>query len=77
MIIRKGTYFVRFMDSDETRAGLTLAEAQRAAEEFCGNSSYSRIPGENSFLYGPGDGTVSVMVREEIEFVSTGGRANV
>ena len=69
MIIHKGTYTVRFMDNNTSRTFASLQEAQEVAEEYCGNGSYNKpFPAENTFLYGPGDGTTTVMIREDIEF---------
>jgi len=70
MIIRKGTFTCRFMNSDTSKTFPSLEEAMKAAEQYCGNSSCSKpFPQENTFFYGPGDGTTSVMIREDIEFV--------
>lgn len=67
-IVKKGTYEVYFLDSETSKGGLTLEEAKQKAENYCGNSSFTEIHGDGTLLYGPGDGTSSVMVREEIEF---------
>lgn len=43
----------------------SLAEAQKAAVDYCGCSSYNKpFPHEDTYLYGPGDGTTSVIVRK-------------
>ncbi len=69
MIIHKGTFTVHFMDSDTSKTFATEAEAHKVAQDYVGNRSYARIsPNEKTYLYGPGDGTTSVMVREDIEF---------
>lgn len=69
MIVYKPTFFVVFIDEDNrTVTGLTLAEARRLAEAHVGNRSCARpIPNEETYLYGPGDGTTSVMIRREFE----------
>lgn len=74
MIIRKGTFTCRFINSDTAKTFSTLEEAKAAAEKYCGNSSCSQpFPNEKTTLfYGPGDGTTSVMIREDIEFVKGG-----
>ncbi len=68
-IIHKGTFTVRFMDSDTEQHFATESEAHIAAQDYVGNNSGLRIsPNEKTYLYGPGDGTTSVMVREDVEF---------
>lgn len=69
-IIHKGTYFVQFMgEDDKIERGLTRAQAMALAEKHVGNSSYIKpFPDDECYLFGPGDGTTSVMVREEVEF---------
>lgn len=68
-IIHKGTFTVHFMNSDTRKTFQTEAEAHAAAQEYVGNRSGLRLfPGEKTTVYGPGDGTTSVMVREDTEF---------
>lgn len=43
-------------------AGPSLAEARRVASALVGNSSFART--DDIHLYGPGDGSTSVMVRQ-------------
>lgn len=69
-IKRLGTFTAFFLNSDTQKSFPSLKEAQDAAEQYCGNNVYSKpFPGEESYSYGPGDGTTSVMIRENIEFV--------
>ncbi len=68
MFIHTGTFFCRFMDSDTQKDFPSLREAQDAAAAYVGNNSYSKLPNQNTYLYGPGDGTTSVMVREHVRF---------
>jgi len=43
--------------------------ALKAAEKYVGNNRYNKMfPNENSYIFGPGDGTTSCMVRQDIEF---------
>jgi hypothetical protein len=67
-IIKKGTYEVYYTELEKREGGLTLSEAKQKAESFCGNNSCTALPMDGTLLYGPGDGTTSAMVREEIEF---------
>ncbi len=71
MAIRhKGTFTVRFLNSDTSKTFSTAAEAHIAAQDYVGNNAGLRIsPNEQTYLYGPGDGTTSVMIREDIEFI--------
>lgn len=68
MIIKTGKYTCYFLNSDTEKTFDTLAEAKRAAEKYVGNNKAANIFGDDDFLYGPGDGTTSVMVRPEITF---------
>ena len=69
-ILRKGTFTLTFLDEnnrEETYA--TLPEAHAAAQRHVGNRSYARpFAHEPTFLYGPGDGTTTLMIREDVEF---------
>mgnify|MGYP001612652923 CR=1 FL=1 len=68
-IIKKPTFTCYFMNSDTEKQFPSLAEALVAAEKYCGNRRYAKpIPQDEIYLYGPGDGTTSVMVRQDIEF---------
>jgi len=67
MFIHTGKFFCRFMDDDTQKDFPSLREAQEAAAAHVGNNSYSKLPND-IYLYGPGDGTTSVMVREHIRF---------
>ena len=69
MIIRKPSFTCHFLNSGTEKSFSTRAEALAAAEQYCGNRSYARpFPAEETYLFGPGDGTTSVMVRQDIEF---------
>jgi len=68
-IIRKGTFTVHFMDSNTEKQFPTLESAMAAAEAYVGNRSYAKpFRDEPTMLYGPGDGTTSVMIREDVDF---------
>lgn len=59
-------YTVYYTNSDTTREVDTLEEARKLAEKYVGNSSATKpFPQEDTYLYGPGDGTTSVMVQEK------------
>jgi hypothetical protein len=69
-IIHKSTFTCYFHNSDTEKQFPSLAEAQKAAESYCGNNRSTKpFPDEETYLYGPGDGSVSVMIRQDIEFI--------
>jgi hypothetical protein len=61
------TFFVHFLDeSGPDVNGLSLAQAKAIASDHVGNNNYTKpFPDEETYLYGPGDGTCYVMVRPE------------
>jgi hypothetical protein len=68
-IARKGTYTVHYQDTGYKRQFSKLRDALNAAENHVGNSSFAKpFPEEDTYFYGPGDGTTSVIVREDVEF---------
>ncbi len=73
-----GTFTVRYMDEDREEhfsgesALMNEHRAHTAAQNYVGNRRWSRpFPVEKTYFYGPGDGTVSVMIREDCEFLDT------
>jgi hypothetical protein len=69
MIIHKNTFTCYFTNSNTQKTFPSLWEAQQAAEAYCGNASWRKpFPREETYLYGPGDGTTSVMIRQDFEF---------
>jgi hypothetical protein len=55
-----------FYDGSPDREFDTLDGAQRAAAEHAGCPRYNKpFPNEDTYLYGPGDGTTTVMVRRK------------
>lgn len=69
IIIRKGTFTVRTLDTDHEHKCTSLNEAQLVAATIVGNQSYARpFASEHTYLYGPGDGTVTVTIMEDIDF---------
>ncbi len=64
MRVYTGKYSVRFLESDETQVANDLAAALKVASDHVGNNSYAQ-PFPGTYLFGPGDGTTSVMVRRE------------
>lgn len=69
-IKRLDTATCYFTNSDTQKKFESFEKACEAAEDYCGNGVYTRpFPEEETRLYGPGDGTTSVMVRQDISFV--------
>lgn len=63
-----GKWLVRFMNSETEREFGTEQEAVACAEKYVGNKMQVKpFKDEKTYLYGPGDGSTSVMVREDIE----------
>jgi hypothetical protein len=61
-------YTVYYLNTETERNFSDLTSAKSAAENFCGNGRYNKpFPNEEVFLYGPGDGTTSVMIRRTRE----------
>lgn len=60
-----------FVNSDTEKKFPSLQEAFKAAEEYCGRGFTWRkiFPDEEGRLYGPGDGTTSVVVRQDSKYV--------
>jgi len=55
-------WIVNRLESEKITKHDTQAEAQRVAEQFVGNRSAAN-PAPGLFLYGPGDGTTTCIVR--------------
>jgi len=69
-IVHKDTFTVYFLNSDTEKQFAGKPEAMAAAMVYVGNSSYAKpFPNEDTYFYGPGDGTTSVIVRRDFEFV--------
>lgn len=70
MIIRKGTFTCYFTDEGNRHETFqSLEQALGCAARYVGNSRYSKpFATEHTYLFGPGDGTTCVMVREDVEF---------
>jgi hypothetical protein len=72
MIRYLDTYSCYFCDSDSKESFYTLEKAMQAAESYCGNNNYTKpFLEEEIYLYGPGNGTTSVMVRRDVEFTAS------
>jgi mevalonate pyrophosphate decarboxylase len=68
-IVHKKTYTAFFLDSDTKKENIeSLEKAMEIAEEYCGNNAYFKIPSENTYFYGPGDGTTSAMIKQDINW---------
>jgi hypothetical protein len=61
------TYTCYFTNSDTEKQFPNKQEAFKAAQEYCGNNLYTKpFLYEETYLFGPGDGTSSVMVRQDV-----------
>ena len=70
-VIRKQTATCYFVNSGTERNFPSVEDARTFAENYVGNRSCNKpFPNEDTYMYGPGDGTTSVMVRRDIEFTS-------
>ena len=69
--VRLKTFTCYYQDgSDQKVQHPSLAEAMAAAEKFCGNNRYNKpFPNEETYLYGPGNGVTSIMIRQDCEYV--------
>ena len=57
-----------FTNSETEKQFSSFEEAVAAAERYVGNNNYVKpFPTENTRLYGPNDGTTSVMVRQDVD----------
>lgn len=62
------------MDTNTETTVNTRDEAHAMARHHVENSAGAKpFPSEDTWLYGPGDGTTSIMVREEIDWKATHG----
>lgn len=63
------TYTVYFLDSETEKQFPNKEAALKAASNYVGNNKYNKLfPREESYIFGPGDGTTSCMVRQDSEF---------
>lgn len=70
MLKKLATFTCYYTNSDTKKQFPSLVEAQQAASDYCGNRSYAKpFTHEETYLYGPGDGSTSVMIRQDVEFV--------
>lgn len=73
-IVRLSTYTCQFLDEDREQQFPSRDAALAAAAQHVGNWSYAKpIPADNVYLFGPGDGTTTVMVRQDFEFADEKG----
>lgn len=69
MTKRIDTFTVYFLDSETQKQFPNKQAAMSAAEKYVGNNKYNKLfPNEDSYIYGPGDGTTSCMVRQDLDF---------
>lgn len=68
--IRKETYTLIHTDTNAKKQFPNKEEAMTAAENSVGNRSFAKpFPNDETYLFGPGDGTTSIMVKQDSEFV--------
>lgn len=64
------TYTVQFLKSGTSKQYPSKVAAHEAAAEYCGNDRYVKpFRDEDTWLYGPGDGSTSCMVQQDFDFV--------
>ncbi len=64
-----GKWVCQFLNSVTERILDTKEAAMELAASYVGNTACASIFGGKQLIYGPGDGTTSVIVRAEVEFV--------
>jgi len=70
---RLTTYTCYFINSNTEKQFPSRETALAAAEAYVGNRSYAKpIKTDDVYLFGPGDGTTSVMVRQDVLFTMGG-----
>lgn len=63
------TYTVYFMISDTEKEFPDKMSALKAAEDYAGCNRYTKpFPNEDTWIFGPGDGSVSIMVRRDVDY---------
>lgn len=71
-VTHKDTFTCYFLNSETEKTFESKEAALSAAKGYCGNNRWIKpFPREETYMFGPGDGTTSVMVRQDITF--TGG----
>jgi len=69
MVKHLDTFTVYDWGSNKQTQFSSLREAQRYVEGIVGNRAYRKpFPHEQTYLYGPEDGTTSHMIRQDTEF---------
>jgi len=69
-IVRKNTFTVQFLNSDTEKQFSTKEAAMAAAIAYGGNAQYAKpFPNDDTYMYGPGNGETSVIVRRDVEFI--------
>lgn len=67
LYLKTATCYFNVSDTSKQFASFELA--CEAAERYVGNRVYTRpFKEENTRLYGPGDGSTTVMVRQDVHF---------
>lgn len=69
------TYTVHNMVDDSNKTFASSGEAHSYCQRLCGNSRYVKpFPEENTYLYGPGNGDTTLMIRQDIDMDAFMGR---
>lgn len=70
-IIRSGKFEVQNFNDNTVTQYDTFKEAYDAAAKIAGNRSSTKpFPNEETYLFGPGNGETSAMVREYLTFTT-------
>ncbi len=71
-VIRKNTFTCHFLEDDREQQFPSCEAALGAAREFVGNNRFVKpFACDDTYLFGPGDGTTSVIVRQDFDTVTT------
>ena len=63
------TFTCHFTNDGTNKTFPNKEAAMQAAADYCGNNSWRKIwKDEETYIFGPGDGSTSVMVRQDIDF---------
>jgi hypothetical protein len=70
MIRYENTYSCIFYDGKEKQQFSCLEHAMNFAALYVGNNSYNKpFSEEHTYLFGPGNGDTTVMVRRDVTFI--------
>ena len=67
-VVKLGTWTVQFLNSDTEKQFPDKESAMSAAAAYVGNTRYAKpFPREDTYLYGPGNGETSCVVRQDFK----------